>query len=122
MRTMSLLRWALVGVTAWLVFAPAPSQALTCGLQSAQPICAGPVLPSDATRVAERRGSTTSDGPGSPYTDARKKKPQQKKQKDPVDSANNRFICESNCPYPKSDARQEACIQKCLDRYRARRR
>lgn len=70
-----------------------------------------------SAEAREPRGSTTSDGPSSPYTDGRKKtKPTPK----PKPSSNNLFICESNCPWPSGSSGQKACIQKCLNRLNRR--
>lgn len=121
MPNVSFLRWALVGVIGLLMFSPVPSvEAMTCGWRAVQPSCAAAPVPSDATRVAERKGHTASDGPGQPYTDAGKKK-SKSSMTPPRDTSNNRFICSQNCPFLDKDPRQEACIQKCLDRLYSRR-
>ena len=68
----------------------------------------------------EPMGSTTSDGAGSPYSDARQSWWQRRRwwqrhvQYPAPPSSRNRAICDGNCPYPTGSSRQEGCIQKCL--------
>jgi hypothetical protein len=122
MSTMTFVRWAaagLLGVAAIFSAAP-PAAALTCTPPETSLSCEDTSVPATRIQLAERKGHTASDGPGSPYTDARKKKKSKKKDpsKTSSGSSNNRFICEQNCPFPSGSARMEQCIQKCLDRFR----
>jgi hypothetical protein len=121
MSTATFVRWAAAGLlgVAAMFSAAVPADALMCTPPGTSLSCEDASVPATRTQLAERRGHTASDGPGQPYTDARKKKKSKKKDTSKTaPSSNNRFICESNCPFPSGSARQEQCIQKCLDRFR----
>lgn len=115
MSDLTFLRWTVAGFlgVAAIFSMAAPVEALTCTSFGMSLSCEGASVGAVGTQVAERKGSTTSDGAGSPYTDAGKRRPPKKK-KQP--SSNNRWICEQNCPYPAGSSRQEQCIQQCLNK------
>jgi len=117
MSNLTFLRWTVAGLlgVAATFSAALPVEALTCTSFGTSLSCEGASVRAVGTQVAEPKGSTTSDGPGSPYTDARKKQPPTKK-KQP--SSQDRWFCEQNCPYPAGSSRQEQCIQQCLNRRR----
>jgi hypothetical protein len=140
-----LLRWTPIGLLALLmslalspveaqgVRAPSTPAPITHGCLSRLTAGAMPEgCPADlGVYYTERMGMTTSDGGGSPYVDGRshwRPRPWQRPWNRPwhrpgqqaKGSSNNRFICDSNCPYPGGSGQQESCIQKCLSRLSSR--